>query len=165
MPLLQLLRQHSVLPVHESPLTLQNGVELHTVPSQEPVQQGRPETQAAPSATQVASPFPPSVPPSESSPPPSGSEPPSFGKPTDPLQSQAPNESSIPEAANRTNALERSIWRDSFIFRAVESAAPCALFAHESSAPRRRQLAVGAGSPKVRRCCGRHTSTRIARIQ
>ena len=71
-PLLQLFRQQSLLLLHDSPLAWQTVAELQTVPSQVPPQQGRPETQADPSATQVPS-GPPSGPPSRPTfPPPSG---------------------------------------------------------------------------------------------
>jgi hypothetical protein len=93
-PLLQLFRQQSVLLLHEPPLVWQKVAALQTVPSQLPLQQGRPETQADPSATQVPS-GPPSGPPSARSPP---------LLLTDPLQSQALNERAIPNAVTTKNA-------------------------------------------------------------
>ena len=98
-PLLQLFRQQSVLLPQDPPLAWQKVAALQTVPSQLPLQQGRPDTQEDPSATQV-----PSGPPSERTLPPSG---PPF--PTDPAQSQAPTESAAPNAARTRNTRELRI--------------------------------------------------------
>jgi hypothetical protein len=47
-PLTQLLRQQSVLVVHDPPFAWQNCGTAHTVPSQMPLQHGMPETHVEP---------------------------------------------------------------------------------------------------------------------